>query len=357
MASSANGNGDVELTGTAPSAVASAATLTSPEPALLHSNGAAAQGAKAPPKPPQPSATEIQRLVDRYVQTFRLCYYKETSFHASPQDPELRKGANAWKRLTAWQRPFHWMFLLMLFTWITTTVVFFGISGWFISPVPARNGVMIFLAVLHAVQLACTVHVTTVNNEDKRVLAEGKPRDLDYLKQRGVPVVYEGFCGVCQLEVLPQTRHCKLCNKCIAVYDHHCVYLNACIGQANYGSFFVVLLLSFLVTGFNAGWSLYCFSVCFIDPERARTSLPYNNPNAIYAAYVLLPFQGLLDGVAMSLVGLLLQFHIALWDQNLTTHEYSNQVPPKRPRLYRRIWNRLTEQGEAKSAIYGSSAA
>jgi hypothetical protein len=204
------------------------------------------------------------------------------------------------------------MFIVMWATWIITTVVFFGLSGWFISPEPLRNGIMGFLGAVHALHLAFVLQVTLVETEDKKVHADAKPRNLDFMKERGVPVIYDSFCGLCNTQVLPQTRHCKPCNKCVGVYDHHCAYLNTCIGEANYGSFFGVLILAFFVCGFNAGWSLYCFSVCFIDPERARTTLPYGNPNAIYAAYVFLPFQGLLDAVAMVMVGMLLQFHISL---------------------------------------------
>lgn len=37
------------------------------------------------------------------------------------------------------------------------------------------------------------------------------------------------------------SKHCKLCNRCVGGFDHHCVWINNCIGKDNYKSFFVMI--------------------------------------------------------------------------------------------------------------------
>lgn len=168
-----------------------------------HGSSSAGQNGNAAPTIVHPAPTdpaEIQSLAKKYIDSLSPFYYKDTKFHASSADTDLRRGANAWRRDTAFQRPFHWMFVVMWATWITTTTVFFGISGWFISPANVRNGLFAMFAVLHAVHLWFVVRVGTKDNEDTKVKAEAKPRDLDFVKQRGVPVIYEGICGICQSE-------------------------------------------------------------------------------------------------------------------------------------------------------------
>uniref|UniRef100_A0A7E4VC98 Palmitoyltransferase n=1 Tax=Panagrellus redivivus TaxID=6233 RepID=A0A7E4VC98_PANRE len=56
-------------------------------------------------------------------------------------------------------------------------------------------------------------------------------------------VIENEFCNVCQLHVLPDTKHCRRCNKCIGRFDHHCKWLNNCIGKTNY-RYFLILIFS-----------------------------------------------------------------------------------------------------------------
>ncbi|SBS83584.1 palmitoyltransferase, putative (DHHC3) [Plasmodium ovale curtisi] len=40
-------------------------------------------------------------------------------------------------------------------------------------------------------------------------------------------------CDICGY-VEAQSKHCKVCNKCVSVFDHHCMWVNNCIGKKNY---------------------------------------------------------------------------------------------------------------------------
>jgi hypothetical protein len=65
------------------------------------------------------------------------------------------------------------------------------------------------------------IHAITVETQDERVLKARKPRNLQYVKITGIPVIdpENCFCNICQVHVAPLTKHCKACNKCVALYD------------------------------------------------------------------------------------------------------------------------------------------
>ena len=51
------------------------------------------------------------------------------------------------------------------------------------------------------------------------------------------------ICRTCHLLKPARSKHCAICNVCIAKHDHHCIWVMNCLGEDNY-VFFVNLLLS-----------------------------------------------------------------------------------------------------------------
>jgi hypothetical protein len=50
---------------------------------------------------------------------------------------------------------------------------------------------------------------------------------------------------LCTYDELIQTQtsfHCRICNKCVEMFDHHCPYINNCVGYRNSLFFFILLV-------------------------------------------------------------------------------------------------------------------
>lgn len=39
----------------------------------------------------------------------------------------------------------------------------------------------------------------------------------------------EDVCAECEVNKLPRSKHCDICNRCVSVYDHHCPWINNCV--------------------------------------------------------------------------------------------------------------------------------
>ena len=57
------------------------------------------------------------------------------------------------------------------------------------------------------------------------------------------------ICRTCKFSKPARSKHCSVCDVCVAKYDHHCVWIMNCVGQDNIAHFLGMLLsLSFILT-------------------------------------------------------------------------------------------------------------
>ncbi|CAA9988234.1 palmitoyltransferase DHHC3, putative [Plasmodium knowlesi strain H] len=173
----------------------------------------------------------------------------------------------------------------------------------------------VFFSILITIILVLSYIVTIINPVD--------PLSFKYtnsqINQEEIKNLYE--CDICGF-VEPQSKHCKVCNKCVSVFDHHCMWVNNCIGKKNY-RYFVGLLSA--LTVFNCVVFLFCivfFAVSIKhDLIKDRWKYLYGSYNDILF-YLLLCSLFVLNAVVFVLVIQLFGLHIFLISKKMTTYEY-----------------------------------
>ncbi|XP_027350757.1 probable protein S-acyltransferase 17 isoform X1 [Abrus precatorius] len=61
-------------------------------------------------------------------------------------------------------------------------------------------------------------------------------------------IIYaEKECSTCKIPKPARSKHCSICDRCVARFDHHCGWMNNCIGEKNTRYFMAFLLWHFLI--------------------------------------------------------------------------------------------------------------
>ncbi|CAG9335970.1 ZDHHC12 [Blepharisma stoltei] len=80
-----------------------------------------------------------------------------------------------------------------------------------------------------------------------------------FQKFEDVIITETRFCTVCTLEQPMRAKHCRDCDKCVALHDHHCPWLGICIGERNRRQFWAYLVVECGLIWWSGFWLFQSF--------------------------------------------------------------------------------------------------
>lgn len=113
------------------------------------------------------------------------------------------------------------------------------------------------------------------------------------------------FCHTCHIIRPLRSKHCRVLNRCVLLFDHHCPFLGSTIGLYNY-RYFLMYLLTFLT-------SEIFFVITWVTYEKRA-------PTKEWGKIIMFVYCTLYSLMVISL----LFYHTSLIAKNLSTNEHQN---------------------------------
>ncbi|XP_015436142.1 PREDICTED: uncharacterized protein LOC107191591 [Dufourea novaeangliae] len=249
--------------------------------------------------------------------------------------PERRK----YRRVHGLQFPLHPQ---QVFGWIVILVIAvntFAVLTPLIEPC-SRSVFSIVIATIFLTHCCSHLTVLLLDPADPRVRSQPANKVLpEFDRTKHSRVIENGRCHLCNITTdSKRTKHCSICNKCVARFDHHCKWLNNCIGARNYKAFLVCLISgicgSLLVAGLCVAELL--FALLPNRTSNGNTSMENTTattdslPRAVFSiapvsdtgSIILISAIGFLSAIAAILLIHLCFFHGYIACLGVTTYEY-----------------------------------
>lgn len=118
------------------------------------------------------------------------------------------------------------------------------IPGYYLSEVHRYTSFLVVVVGVLLFLLTSFSDPGTINSENVSQYLSAYPYDNI--------IYFEKECSTCKIPKPARSKHCSICDRCVARFDHHCGWMNNCIGEKNTRYFMAFLLWHFLICLYGA---------------------------------------------------------------------------------------------------------
>uniref|UniRef100_A0A804LFA1 S-acyltransferase n=1 Tax=Zea mays TaxID=4577 RepID=A0A804LFA1_MAIZE len=146
---------------------------------------------------------------------------------------------------------------------------------------------------------------------------------LSSMLERNDSPSWPRFSGIISL-VLKNSKHCRVCDKCVDGFDHHCRWLNNCIGKRNYKGFFVLMASAviLLVMQWLSGGLVLILCIVKRGEFSRQVVTKLGSSFSTVAFVIVVATCTILAMVATVPLAQLLCFHVLLVKKGISTYDY-----------------------------------
>ncbi|XP_053971030.1 uncharacterized protein LOC128872407 [Hylaeus volcanicus] len=240
--------------------------------------------------------------------------------------PERRK----FRRVHGLQLPLHPQQVIGWIVILVIAINTFAVLTPLLEP-SLRPVLSISIAAIFATHLCSHLIVLLLDPADPQVRSQPANKVLpEFDRSKHARVIENGRCHLCNITTeSKRTKHCSICNKCVARFDHHCKWLNNCIGGRNYSAFLVCLISAILASLSVAGLSATELLLSLVSGRTVNASMENATgpglsiiPVSDTGSIILISAIGILSAIAAILLIHLCFFHGYIACLGLTTYEY-----------------------------------
>uniref|UniRef100_A0A182TRT0 Palmitoyltransferase n=1 Tax=Anopheles melas TaxID=34690 RepID=A0A182TRT0_9DIPT len=163
------------------------------------------------------------------------------------------------------------MALLPLSVYMATKLWFYVTWLTYIAPTVSFLASLAFLA-CSAGLWVCFLKSWRGNPGVIQPTQEQRFRTIIELSERGASGFEpSAFCSACLVRRPVRSKHCSVCDRCVARFDHHCPWVGNCIGAKNHKYFMGFLWMLLIMCGWMLyGGSNFYVQTCSINMDEGK---------------------------------------------------------------------------------------